>query len=912
MQILKLWNIRLLESIAHTQQHFSDAKPLTSSKHQSSKERRSFRTPKATHVDSEIKRAGSFSKMHTLGTGINVGALPGRRSWGGSNEIYPPSIPSAGSQLSQDSMFNSLTSPPPLPPRPEESESDSDDPDYAYIDENKVKGPENQRGRSRTTSSGGGGARVSSPSIDDQLEELKKSIMRENKRKKRDKAAEKKAATLHFPSSRSSPRARLPINFIRAEPEDYLEPVASKRLTSTSSEGVIKRDRDRLSPNVSENMSRSLSDHGANANTSSSSSIGTTGCEVFDDSQTPPDAHGGGGSSGITSGGPIGNPPVLPPRPWRNSSTSSLSSLTSPSSVTVPTLSSALVGNRTSISEEKSTLERVEERNDTSPILSSLKGSERTGQLPQATAVGTGAVVGNGRQAVPKDGSSSPRDVGSPSTSVSPPPPLPPRSPTRDRERLSRKSSSSSVSSNASSSRCPRCRSIKKSKTLVAKTTSLDQRGQPTVQPLSREESRKSLPDLNNASPFPENNLAHNVRQHHSHSASREHTHASSCSKCSIGSSSDGMHGGSGTAAASNGSIPSSSSQNLEYLQLLSEEGEKRTSQQQMNIDTDMSPALDLLSSCLQDLEYLENKVNQNAQPLSSNLPNQSKLTKAVTNPRNDQRKMAVQTDIDAAMKQTELVRAELSMTGRSGHSLSSSSIMDSSRRSVANGHPPLLKKRNTINSFKSLASSSGSPSPSSTVPSSSSGPLHWTQQPQPQAHTNGTVLRQSSSSSIVSTPTGSVTSPRSLQSPMSVFSPGGSGFPPVGSMDGGAPPVPPRSLVSLGEPQPRPPFHGQAMTHSFSPVPSNHTHPHQQKPLSKSKSLGRHMSSWKQSVYGGHPAPQRSTSTNGMSPGGMVGAPPPPMGFHNHMDTQQSATVFVHHLNRSNSRPRQLKAHLV
>ena len=910
MQILKLWNIRLLESIPRTQQRFSEPAAFTTSKNHSSKERRSFRTPKAAPAinDNDLRRTGSFSKMHTLGTGLVGAALPGRRSWGGSNEIYPPPIPS-GSQLSQDSMFNSLTSPPPLPPRPEESDSDEDDPDYAYIDENKVKGPENQRGRAKTSKPGGGG-RMGSPTLDDQLEALKKDIMRENKKKKREKAA-----TLHFPS-RSSPRTRLPSSFVQADPEDYLEPVASKRITSTSSEGVPKRERDRLSPNV--DLSRSLSEQGQSTNHSSSSSIGTTSCEVFDDSQTPPDAHGG-----ALVAGPGGNPPALPPRPWRNgsvTSTSSVSSATSPSAATVPPLTAPVSGSHPSVSEEKSVISEVEELErsvSSSPNLSSPKdsGAEQVSQIT-AAAADTG-VVGKGRHLSLKDGSTSPIDQGSPSTtSTSPPPPLPPRSPTRDRDRLSRKSSSSSVSSNASSSRCPRCRSLKKSKTLVSKTISLDQRAAiQAVSPLSKEESRKSLPDLNSASPFPENNLAQN-RQRHSHSTSREHNHVSSCSKCSVGSSTDGLPNG-GAAAASNGSIPSSSSQNLEYLQLVSEEGEKKTSQQQkVDIDTDVSPALDLLSSCLQDLEYLENKVNQNALPSNSNPPNQLKNT-AATALHNSQRKLAAQTDIDAAMKQTELVRAELNMAGtvRHTHSLSSSSIGDSTRKMVANGHPPLLKKRNTITSLSmsssTSSSSSASPSPT-TAPlnsSSSNKPLHWTQQPHPQAnhpqgHTNGTVVRKSSSSSLSSP--ASVGSPHPFQPPSSVFSPGGPGSAAPSPM-GGAPPVPPRSLVSLSESQPpvRPQSHGQhVMNRSASQI---HTRPHsnwQQRSLSKSNSLGRHMSSWKSTVYSDHHAAQRSSSA-----AGMVGGPHP-AGFQD--SPHQSETVFVHHLNRSNTRPRQLKAHLV
>ena len=939
MQILKLWNIRLLESIPPSQPEFKTT-PTITTKHSASKERRSFRTPKAAPLvpDNDLKRAGSFSKMHTLGTGqLVAGALPGRRSWGGSNEIYPPPVPS-GSQLSQDSVFNSLTAPPPLPPRPEES--DSDDPDYSYIDENKVKGPESQRGgRSRTLSSGMAGGRVGSPTLDDQLEELKKSIMRENKKKKRDMAATKgrKAATLHFPP-RSSPRSRLPMNFVRAEPEDYLEPVASKRLTSTSSEGVPKRDK--LSPNI-DNFPRSLSDHTGNANNSSSSSIGTAPGEVFDDSQSPPDIHSHNGSTTNIGGGsitgavgvvgPMGNPPALPPRPWRNSSVtsvSSVSSTTSPSNSSVAPLTTTNP-NRPSISEETSIIE--EEKN--SLILGSPKESRQASNAEQNAAVAGG---NNDQMGGSKDGSHSPIDMGS--SSVSPPPPLPPRSPTRDRERLSRKSSSSSASSSTSSShRCPRCRSLKKTKPTVGKTASLDPRGdiQGPVQNLTKEENRKSLPDLNNASPFPENNLAMN-RHHHGYSVSREHNHGHSCSKCSVGSSTDGFHP-SGTATTSNASLPaSSSSQNFEYLQLVSEEGERRSQQQLQqttDIDTDVSPALDLLSSCLQDLEYLENKVNQqsNNSPPNSGSPNQLNKSAAVL--ASEQRRMAVQTNIDAAMRQTELVQADLNMSRRSIRPVNSVGP-EETRRMVANGHPPLLKKHNTVNSFgASIHSSSTSPSPPATFSgsnSSSNVPIHWTHQPHPPQSTgtggrpanlaNGSMSRNSSSSSLVSTPM-NVASPLSIQSPNPVFSPVMNTAPSLNM--GGAPPVPPRSLVSLGAETQQPlssphavrgqphPHHGHPMMgRSFSQT-SNRPHT-QSRGLSKSNSLGRHVGTWKTTIYGDphHHAPQRTPSAGGMVG---VGGPPSAAAFHNqnHVDSQ---TVFVHHLNRSSGRqhPRQMQAHLV
>ena len=950
MQILKLWNIRLLESIPPSQPQFNTT-PTFTSKHNSSKERRSFRTPKAAPIvqDNDLKRAGSFSKMHTLGTGqlVNGAALPGRRSWGGSNELYPPPVPS-GSQLSQESVFNSLTSPPPLPPRPEES--DSDDPDYSYIDENKVKGPGNQHGgRSRTLSATGTGGRVSSPTLDDQLEELKKSILRENKKKKRDKAAHqgRKAATLHFPP-RSNPRSRLPMNFVRAEPEDYLEPVASKRLTSTSSEGVPRRDK--LSPNI-DNLPRSLSDHAGNENNSSSSSIGTAPGEVFDNSQSPPDihAHHHGSTSNVSvgTGGAVGTggiPPALPPRSWRNgsiTSVSSISSVTSPSSASVVPLTNPPSNSRTSISEERPIIE--EEKR--SPTLQSPKEMRQASHVEQVSQMAAAASMsgGNGRPVGLKDGSNSPIDQGS--SSVSPPPPLPPRSPTRDRERLSRKSSSSSVSSNASSShRCPRCRSLKKTKPLVGKTASLDPRGgiQGPIQNLTKEENRKSLPDLNNTSPFPENNLAQN-RQHHGHSVSREHNHGHSCSKCSVGSSTDGFPAG---PANSNGSLPaSSSSQNFEYLQLLSEEGERRAQQQQQqqqqtDIDTDVSPALDLLSSCLQDLEYLENKVNQqsNNSPPNSGSPNQLKNSnKSAAAVASEQRRMAVQTDIDAAMRQTELVQADLDMTRRNVRPVNSVGP-EETWKMVANGHPPLLKKHNTVHSFgsHSLSSSPSPPGSSASGNGSSGGPLHWTQQPHPPQASNrptnlanGSMTRNSSSSSLVSNPA-NIASPLSVQSPNPVFSPITNAPPTIAATVGGAmgvamsgaPPVPPRSLVSLGGEAQQPQHHmrGHVQSHghhmmgrSFSQTT---TRPHtQQRGLSKSNSLGRHVGTWKTAIYGDpHHGPQRSSSAAGMAPG-MVGVGgPPPAAFHNqnHIDSQ---TVFVHHLSRSGTRhgsSRQMQAHLV
>lgn len=219
---------------------------------------------------------------------------------------------------------------------------------------------------------------------------LKKSTM------KCDKVANqtgKKAATFHSPP-RSSSRSRLPVNFVRAEPEDYTFVVLWKRLTSTSSEGVPKRNK--LSPSI-DNRPQSLSDHSDNANNSSSSSIESTPGEVFDNSQLPPDAHNNSASIGNISnvisgavGGviePGGNPPALPPRPRRKgsvTSVSSISSATSLSNSSVPPCANPPPAYRgLSISEETSIIEKEK----CSPILGSPKESKQASNADQSAVM---------------------------------------------------------------------------------------------------------------------------------------------------------------------------------------------------------------------------------------------------------------------------------------------------------------------------------------------------------------------------------------------------------------------------------------------------------------------------------------------------------------------------------------------
>ncbi|XP_064395222.1 serine/arginine repetitive matrix protein 1-like isoform X2 [Halichondria panicea] len=218
VQILKVWNVRLLESIPGDPQKLNEISLTSSVTAGGGKTKRSSRKTKSfksrerriepQQPDDVVKRTSSFARFSTYGTGLGSTALsqplPGQRtSW----TDFPDS---------QDSYFGrfgpGVSSPPPLPARPVES-SDEDDPDYAYIDETEVKGP-----------TGEGAANVKrtpSDELDDQLNELRKSIQRENKAKKR-----MKAQTLQ--------RIHTTPSFLPADPADYLVPVPSKRSQTVS------------------------------------------------------------------------------------------------------------------------------------------------------------------------------------------------------------------------------------------------------------------------------------------------------------------------------------------------------------------------------------------------------------------------------------------------------------------------------------------------------------------------------------------------------------------------------------------------------------------------------------------------------------------------------------------------------
>ena len=251
VQILKVWNIRLLESIPGDPQQLNEiSSSLTTavtagggkaSRHARKSKSFKEKDKRLSDSDETLKRAGSFSRFNSYGTGATIGGMalsqgsqPITRSFRDVHARSWTDLPD-----SQESYF----SPPPLPPRPVESSSDEDDPDYAYIDEKEVKGP-----------NGGKVERTASNELDDQLNALKKSIQRENKARRRE-AEKQRVQTLH-----RRPRHHVSPRFIPADPQDYLIPVSSKH-SQTQSTSSDCRDQSDLSPTAGQELSSSPTDH---------------------------------------------------------------------------------------------------------------------------------------------------------------------------------------------------------------------------------------------------------------------------------------------------------------------------------------------------------------------------------------------------------------------------------------------------------------------------------------------------------------------------------------------------------------------------------------------------------------------------------------------------------------------------
>lgn len=716
IQVLKQWNIKLLESIPST---CSDklneissflnqpSSPSSSSKIDRLKSREkqswSFRRPKRPSVKDErlMRRTGSFSVDTTLSVRGTSTSVPHsiRDSLTHSIESnYPSGV------LSQESFFTTHVGPngtmstygPPLPPRPAETSSDEDDPDYAYIDENKVKGPDRRN------------SECGSPTVDAELEDIEHSIMMEKKKKRRAAVAEsKRTMTLgRYPAHRHSPRTTSQLTFVSADPEDYLEPVPSKRLQQSGS---------------------------------------------------PPQDRSPVEVSPTRGEGDRGNPPILPPRTWRVGSTTSNLSTSSVTSTSSTGGVSAGVVSRASISSAPETGSDDQPAKVHSAIPEEPTTSAMSTQSPKQLD-----------EPNPAQHSQSPRST----TPDLPPPPLPPRSPIKDRH--SHQSSSSSISSTSSSTRCPHCRN-KKTKNSLGKTFSLTNH---VIHPSSYHEelaAKSSLPpDLNKTLPVPENSLCHDQHNRCSHDSSKD--------------------------VLPSESIPSILSS--EYLMLVGDNS--GTADEPMSpiaaVETELQSQLEVISNCVQTLEYLETKVNRENGKFKS--ASQISLEKST-----------IQTDLDAAMRQTEQVQADLMVP-----------LKGFTDKPLHNGHA----------ACKRVSGTKGPPPPSE----------------QSNTHVSPTSSTPAVNGSLTQQQLPHWTSPLSgLNSP---------------------PPIPPRSHVSLGQPQKKALRRQKSSPKQIMSRVDGTSQSHTVKTMSKSVSLGSNSSL--RSYYGTHSQ------------------------WLNHAEPQ-SSTVFVHHL---------------
>ena len=264
--ILKCWNIILMESIVGSSkdpEQMSYIGKLLSAEasETTSKKLKSFRNRSQSTKARQIpqSKSGSFSNSHSATISRHPSA-PGGKLF---------SDASARKLTSEFSVNGSLglskqSTPPPLPPRPEHYglSSDEDNPDYAYIENSEIEGPKKASTSSKKTESKEGGAdyayienseiegpkkasmsskkteskeggeKVASPSVDEQLLEILRS-MKQEKKEKRKKEAEKKrrSVTVAYPPTHSQrPALSLgpQIPFAPADPEDYLEPLVAR------------------------------------------------------------------------------------------------------------------------------------------------------------------------------------------------------------------------------------------------------------------------------------------------------------------------------------------------------------------------------------------------------------------------------------------------------------------------------------------------------------------------------------------------------------------------------------------------------------------------------------------------------------------------------------------------------------
>lgn len=785
--------------------------------------------------------------------------------------------------LSQDSFFAHSTGlgvpPPPLPPRPRLSQhmsnfspddDDAEDPDYAYIKEDEVEGPKSNASAKKAVA--GATKKTPSATVDDVLNELEQDIIRDNRVKKVQQR--RRAQTIGRSPMRVAPPPPLSIGphvtFPKVDPQDYTDFVPAKRSHTKSTSSEPEKT------NTSVSHMRSVSEPDPRPLTSPSQLLSQPapvfeGNEEMEQRPQPSSVHAPSDYSHYQPG----IVPTLPPRTWRHASTSSYTSTGSTSNLgndlTGSVSSSITAGERGVVScgEGMSpTFEGVSGLSDesagdkpVSPVSGenlvsieskpAMKGNKRTSLILDKENKTPPTTIPE--ETTPPQPQSSPEAEGHGQTT---PPPLPPRSPTK--EKLSRKSSTSSTSSVSSNGRCPRCRSARKPKSSVGKTFSLDQRAASSAAKDPSEDCRKSLPDLADADAVPENSLEGKGHRHIHRS--REHSH---CSKCSPVSSTDTLHGND-----SGHSLRSTSLQNFDYLQLVGEE--QKGSSSTSSIDNELRPEMDLLNSCLQTLEYLEQKVNGTSSSggttsmVSNSSPSSSSSYSTTTSssgsqwatmgtkvkapqvkaPQGDTKKSVYM----QARKEAQQVLADLSQPLASPHVLGKTMPFSTDvKKSPSNSHASYLGKQ----------------SPSAYHPRAKGGHLNGTRPPP-----------QRSSTSI-----GLTTPPMSLAHIPS-------------------PPVPPRSMVSLTQP---------VANSSPTQITSSHNktqsrsatqlHPQATTPTTKS-GYNRSISSG----HMGHHHTVRNVSTRPSHATPIRGHPS--LIRHqrlNHTEgSGQSSTVFIHHIKDS------------
>ena len=546
--ILKRWNMVLMESIALSSkdpEQMNYIGKMLSAQASESPERRSKSFRKRSQSTKEkrspqVKRSGSFNnKSATLVYGsANREPLSLSSTWsqpasqfsqGKARVSTDAHLPKHSSEFSKDTpnVSRMQSSPPPLPPRPilDELSSDEDDPDYAYIEDSEIEGPKSSSKREPK----GEGERSESPSVDEQLLDIFRSIKREKKEKRKKEAEKRRAATVAYrPTHSQRPALRLgpQVPFAAADPADYIEPLSALSLPQTQT-GRPKSSGDYETPVPIHKRSCSEPDNSPYSAHKSLSQPTFPLARTSPMRQSPTEEEA--------------NRPALPPR-WPSSQSGEDPNI-SPYAIVRQILPGKILeeppDSRTAGDPDGQPAERGrKEQPQAEPSLVREQSSTEPAAAPPVTAPPGPAPVTvppvSTTEATPPDSSSTPP---SSQASDADPPPLPPRSPIK--EKLSWRSSTSSVTSNHShsshsSTRCSKCQRRKRPS--VEKTMS-DHRMQPSRHPSSshfQASQKGSLPDLSIASVVPENSLQRSQHSQRTRKSTESHSSSDGDSNSSL------------------------------------------------------------------------------------------------------------------------------------------------------------------------------------------------------------------------------------------------------------------------------------------------------------------------------------------------------------------------------------------